>query len=136
MVEDSRTDIFLIREAMERGGVGADVDVVRDGQAATRYLDEIDANEQAPRPDLVLLDLNLPKKSGDQVLQHLRESVRCKDAKVLIVSSSDALPDRTAAESFAVDGYFKKPTSYAAFMRLSDLVMELLEPGRRGCPSG
>jgi DNA-binding response OmpR family regulator len=118
--------VYLIREAIQRSGVDADIDVLSDGYAATQYFDEADASESAACPDLVLLDLNLPKTSGDEVLKHLRASVRCKYAKVLIVSSSDAPTDRKSVEYLAVSSYFKKPSSFAEFMKLGSIVQRLL----------
>jgi CheY-like chemotaxis protein len=131
VIEDSKTDVFLIREAVASSQIDTEIDIVRDGEAATRYFDAADRNENTPRPDLVLLDLNLPKKSGNQVLKHLRDSVRCRHVKVLIVSSSDAPQDRGSVENFAIEGYFKKPSSYAGFMGLGLIVKELLESGVR-----
>jgi CheY-like chemotaxis protein len=132
VVEDSNTDIFLIREALASEQVAANVQVVRDGYAATNLFDSADADPNAPCPDVVLLDLNLPKKSGAEVLKHLRESRRCKAAQVLIISSSDSMRDRASVERFGVVGYFKKPTEYAEFMKLGSLVKALLESAPEG----
>jgi DNA-binding response OmpR family regulator len=77
-------------------------------------------------PSLVLLDLNLPKKSGDEVLKDLRKSIRCRHARVLIVTSSDSERDREITASLAVDGYFRKPSEYAEFMKLGAVVNALL----------
>ena len=132
VVEDSKTDVFLIREALDSGDVDTNVHVVRDGYAATNFFDAADTDPDAPCPDLVLLDMNLPKKSGAEVLKHLRESRRCKAAQVLIISSSDAERDRAAVEGLSVAGYFKNPSDYAEFMKLGILVKALLE----SLPSG
>ena len=131
VIEDSRTDVFLMREAIADARIDADIDVVHDGQAATRYFDAADANQNVPCPDLVLLDMNLPKKSGNEVLQYLRATERCRYAAVLIVSSSDTPRDRASVETFTVAGYFKKPSNYAEFMKLGSVVRDLLEPGTR-----
>lgn len=128
IIEDSKPDVFLMREAIKKARIDADIDVVQDGHLATQYFDAADANENAPCPDVILLDLNLPKKSGDEVLKHLREKAGFKNVKVLIVSSSDAPRDRATVESFAIAGYFKKPSSYAEFMTLGPIVKDLLEP--------
>lgn len=130
IVEDSKTDVFLIREAIGKCKIDAHIDVLRDGQAATEYFDAADADERAPCPDLVLLDLNLPKASGAEVLKHLRAGRRCRHATVVIVSSSDAPSDRGAVESSAVAAYFKKPSVYAEFMQLGPIVKDLLAAGR------
>jgi CheY-like chemotaxis protein len=132
IVEDSKADVFLIREAIDLFGINADIDVLRDGHAATKYFAAADIDESAPCPDLILLDLNLPKASGDEVLKHQRASQRCRYAKVLIVSSADAPSDRATVERLAVAAYFKKPSVYAEFMKLGLIVKELLSsPGDR-----
>lgn len=128
VVEDSKTDVFLIREAIAGAHVNADLHFVSDGDAATRFFDSADGDANAPCPALVLLDLNLPKKNGDDVLRHLRGSRRCGNAAVLIVSSSDMASDREAVARLGVNGYFRKPSDYYEFMRLGDLVRKLLGP--------
>jgi CheY-like chemotaxis protein len=126
IVEDSKSDVFLIREAITAARVDADLYVVNDGQAATQFFDTADRDTSAPYPDLVLLDLNLPKKTGDDVLRHLRQSERCSQASVLIVSSSDAPRDRGSVAAHSIAGYFKKPSEYADFMKLGAIVKGLL----------
>jgi CheY-like chemotaxis protein len=127
VVEDSRTDVFLIREALETAEVNANVHVVTDGHAAIKFFDAVEADENIPCPALVLLDMNLPKRNGNEVLNYLRQTTRCRDAQVIIVSSSDAPRDRASIADLAVAGYFKKPSDYAAFMRLGALVKAVLE---------
>jgi chemotaxis family two-component system response regulator Rcp1 len=127
IVEDNRLDVYLIHDALQKAGVSADIQVVADGQAATAFFDQADADENAPCPTLILLDMNLPKKSGAEVLKHLRGSARCRRATVLIVSSSDAPRERTAVAGFEVAGYFKKPSEYASFLKLGPLVQDLLK---------
>jgi chemotaxis family two-component system response regulator Rcp1 len=136
IVEDNPLDVFLIRDALKTAGVRGAIHVVDDGPAATAFFDQANADENAPCPSLILLDMNLPKKSGAEVLQHLRASGRCSRALVLIVSSSDAPRERTAVDGFQVAGYFKKPSEYASFMKLGPLVRDLLqEPGPNQAPS-
>jgi CheY-like chemotaxis protein len=125
IVEDNRLDRYLIRDALRAAGGKADIHVAGDGQAATAFFDQVDADENAPCPTLILLDRNLPKKSGAEVLKHLRASVRCCRAAVLIVSASDAPRERTAVEGFEVAGYFKKPSEYTSFLKLGAIVQNL-----------
>jgi two-component system, chemotaxis family, response regulator Rcp1 len=130
VIEDSKTDVILIRKAIASAQVNADLQFVSDGEAATRFFDSVDADAGASCPALVLLDLNLPKKSGDDVLRHLRGSRRCCRAAVLVVSSSDAARDREVVGELGVNGYFQKPSDYFDFMKLGDLVKKLLVPGQ------
>ena len=106
--------------------MNAELFFVSDGEAATRFFDSADVDAGAPCPALVLLDLNLPKKNGDEVLRSLRGSRRCAHAAVLIVSSSDAVRDREGVTALGVNAYFRKPSDYHDFMKLGDLVKRLL----------
>lgn len=119
--------MYLIREAIDSCKIDAEIDVVRDGQAAVNYFETVEAERPDDCPDLILLDMNLPRRSGDEVLRHLRTSTRCRDSKVLIVSSSDAPRDRGAVESSGIASYFRKPSSYDEFMKLGPLVKSVLE---------
>lgn len=120
-------DVYLIHDALKISQIEADLQVVADGQAAIAFVDRADADPDGSSPSLVLLDLNLPKKSGVEVLKHLRRSARCAATRVLIVSSSDAPSDRAAVAGLRVSGYFKKPSNYGAFMKLGPIVREILE---------
>jgi len=124
VIEDSKTDVFLIREALESAGVEAGIDVVHDGQEALRFLDE------EARPALVLLDLNLPRYGGREVLRHIRTNLRTKDLAVLVVTSSALSQDREELTALGFEGYFQKPSNYAEFLKLGPLVKGLLELGK------
>ncbi len=127
-MEDSKADIFLIREAIATAKIEADVQEVHDGHQAVQFIDAADREPEALYPDLILLDLNLPKKDGTAVLRHIRGSHACRNARVLIVSSSDSASDRAAIVALGVDGYFRKPSAYAEFLKLGVLVTNLLSP--------
>ena len=116
--------MFLIREALESAGVLAELDVVHDGQAALEFLDE-----QA-RPALVLLDLNLPKFSGREVLRRIRTNLRTTDLAVLVVTSSALSQDLEELTGLGFAGYFQKPSDYKGFLKLGLLVKGLLEQGK------
>ncbi len=126
VAEDSNADLFLIRQAISAAHVDASVAVVTDGHEAVEFIDKAEAGEGAPWPDLVLLDLNLPKKDGIEVLRHIRNSCVCKNALVLVVTSSDSVRDREAVKALGFDGYFRKPSVYAEFMKLGPMIRELL----------
>jgi DNA-binding response OmpR family regulator len=125
-VEDNAADVFLIRKAIDPSAVCADLHVVHDGQSAMQFFDAADADASAPCPDLVLLDLNLPRKNGDEILKHLRRSSRCRRAPVLVMTSSDSARDRELLVEFGVSDYFRKPSDFAGFMKLGDVVERTL----------
>jgi chemotaxis family two-component system response regulator Rcp1 len=125
-VEDSKADLYLIRQAISAAEVNAAVVVVDDGHQAVEFIDKAEASQGVPYPDLVLLDLNLPKKAGIEVLRHIRNSSACKNALVLVVTSSDSARDREAVKALGFNGYFRKPSVYAEFMKLGPMIRELL----------
>jgi len=126
IAEDNRSDVFLIREALKRSQVDAQIHVVDDGEKTLRFLDQADADASAPCPDLILLDINLPRYRGGEILRHLRVSPRCANALVLIVTSSDSHRDREEMDSLGANGYFRKPSELSEFMKLGQLVREML----------
>lgn len=115
-----------MREALEAAGVEANLHVMSDGEKAVRFIDEADEDGAAPCPCLVLLDLNLPKKPGIEVLRHLRRSRRCANSVVLVVSSSDSHKDKAEVASMGANGYFRKPSDYEAYIRIGETVKALL----------
>lgn len=122
---------MLIRQAMKTASLEADAHFVEDGHKAMQFFDTADSDSSAPCPDLVLLDLNLPKKSGVEVLAHLRNSRTCNRAAVLIVTSSDSIRDREAVAALGATDYFRKPSTYPDFLKLGAIMKDLLERERR-----
>jgi CheY-like chemotaxis protein len=127
VVEDNPADVLLIRRALRAAYAGAEIQVVSDGQQAIRTFEVLDGDYSLPRPTLVILDINLPKVPGPDVLKYLRESRRCCEVKVLVVSTSDAERDRDTMSKLGADGYFRKPSAVGEFMKLGDIVKTLLE---------
>jgi chemotaxis family two-component system response regulator Rcp1 len=121
--------VFLIRAAIKGAGIQADLHVVNDGGKAIRFFDEADGDDAAPCPDLVLLDINLPKKPGGEVLRHMRTCRRCGKVLVIVVSTSDSVQDREDMSKLGANGYFRKPSEYADFMKLGELIKEVLNLG-------
>src|ERR1700733_3729227 len=116
IVEDSLADITLIRMAMERSGVPAEIRVVGDGEEAVRLFENADLDPAASCPDLVILDLNLPRFKGSEVLRRLRASARCATVPVLVVTSSDSSDDREQMKKLGANGYFRKPSELSEYM--------------------
>lgn len=129
IVEDNEADVFLIEEAIGATKLPLSLHVVTDGDQAVRFFDRSDADPAAPCPSLVILDINLPKKRGGDVLKHMRQSRRCGKALVIAVSTSDAAQDRAQMKTLGANGYFRKPSAYDEFMKLGDIVKDLLGTG-------
>lgn len=117
----------MVREALQHHAIDADLVVKKDGEEMVRVIERIDAGE-LPCPSGVLLDLNLPRRNGLEVLRRMRESPICRHVPVIIVSSSDAPKDRESVARLGVNGYFRKPSGYDDFMRLGEVVREVVEP--------
>ena len=126
-MEDSKADVFLIREAIEAAQTDVDLQILHDGEKAIRFFEQADRDDSVPCPELVIIDINLPKKNGDEVLQYLRRSQRSAGALVLVVTSSDSARDRQEMAQLGANGYFRKPSDYASFMKLGEIVKGLLE---------
>lgn len=126
-MEDNDADVFLVEEALAQHGLQAPVRVLRDGALAQDFIAEIDARPEVPLPDLILLDLNLPKRSGLEVLALIRQSPRCAAVPVVIMTSSDSPLDRQETRRLNADRYFRKPSGYDAFMEMGRVVREVLE---------
>ena len=127
IVEDNEGDVFLIQEAIHRVDLPVALHVVNDGEQAVRFFEQVDEDMAMACPALVILDINLPKKQGGEVLKQMRQSPRCGNVAVIAVSSSDSLRDREQMKSLGANSYFKKPSGYEEFMRLGEIVRILLE---------
>lgn len=92
----------------------------------------MDSDEALPRPDVVLLDLNLPRKGGTRVLERIRLSRNCARVPVVIVTSSDSPQDKAQASRLGATKYFQKPLDLMQFMKIGPLVREILTGGKPG----
>jgi two-component system, chemotaxis family, response regulator Rcp1 len=130
LVEDNPADAELVAEALAEAALECGLSIVRDGLQAIAFIERLDADPSTRCPDLVLLDLNLPKVGGVEVLCRVRLSPRCRDAKVVVISSSDTPVDRERSLRLGASEYFHKPSSLKQFMELGPKVRALLEgPG-------
>lgn len=131
LVEDAEADVWLVREALDHCGLEFELVVLDDGEKAIDFVNRADHDQTISVPNLVLLDLNLPKWSGWQVLRHLRRSSRVGDLPVVVLTSSDSPNDKAAAVELKATAYFRKASNLDDFMKLGLLVRELLQvPGR------
>jgi CheY-like chemotaxis protein len=129
LVEDSEADELLMREALKLDGLDCEFQVSIDGEKAIEFIEAIDSDEALPRPDVVLLDLNLPRKGGTRVLERIRRSRNCARVPVVIVTSSDSPQDKAQASRLGATEYFQKPLDLMQFMKIGPLVREILNSG-------
>ncbi len=124
IIDDSEADLFLVKEALRREGLDCDIVSITDGAQAIAFLCGPDASNC---PDCILLDINLPKVGGDQVLRTIREHAPTADVPILVWSSSlrtetDSLKDQTGPAIF-----MEKPTELREFLAIGAKIRALLD---------
>ena len=127
LAEDNAGDVFLVREALRAHDVAVNLHVVRDGESAIQFIEAAERDAGSPCPQLALLDLNLPRKSGLEVLARLRLSAKCGHIPVAIISSSKSMLEATTITQLRADHFFTKPSDYDRFMALGAIVKNLLQ---------
>lgn len=119
LVEDNLGDVELTKLALEESMLPVNLSVVGDGAAALEFLrDRHDGDLQVPCPDLILLDLNLPKKSGHEVLAEIKADRSLKQIPVVVLTTSQAEEDILKAYKNYASGYITKPSSFDRFVEV------------------
>jgi CheY-like chemotaxis protein len=122
LVEDDPGDVLLIREAFEDNKVANRLHVVADGVEALDFMRRQGEHAEAPRPDLVLLDLNLPRKDGREVLAEVKGSEELRDIPVVVLSASPADEDVANAYASQANAYIRKPVDLDEFIECVKLL--------------
>ena len=117
LVEDSPDDILLTEEALQDAKIANELHSVMDGEAAMDYLYRRGAYTERKRPDVVILDLNLPKKDGREVLREIKEDESLRRIPVIVLSTSGAAEDILDAYDHYVNAYIQKPIDFDDFIR-------------------
>ena len=118
LVEDSPGDVRLTQEAFRESNVLVHLHVAIDGVEALAYLKREGAHINSPRPDLILLDLNLPKKDGRQVLAHIKGNDDLKSIPTVILTTSEAEVDIVKSYQLQANCYLSKPVHLQEFESL------------------
>jgi two-component system, chemotaxis family, response regulator Rcp1 len=124
MVEDNPGDARLTREALKQAKVLHNLSLVEDGEAAIEFLYQRGAYTHAPRPDLILLDLNLPKRDGRDVLATIKSDAALKTIPVVILTSSRAEEDILRAYKLEANCYITKPVDLQRFIEIVQSIEE------------
>jgi len=125
LAEDNQGDVFLVEQALQEHDILYELYVAKDGAEAIEYVSKMGTPGNPPCPDLLLLDLNLPKIDGSDVLREFRKHPECLSTPVIVVSSSDALKDRNRMADLGVAHYFRKPSDFDDFMKLGEIVRQI-----------
>lgn len=117
LVEDNPDDEFLTRDALRTGGVQHEVVVAHDGAEALDWIFSREGKSMPQTPDLILLDLKLPKMSGFDVLERIRGNASTKGLPVVILTSSSEIQDIQRSYATGANSYVRKPVNFAEFVR-------------------
>ncbi len=116
LVEDDPGDVLITREAFAENKVRNELSVVSDGETALSFLRREGAFADAPRPDLILLDLNLPRKSGHEVLAEIKSDEHLQRIPVVVLTTSDAEEDILRSYHLHANAYVTKPVDFNRFL--------------------
>ncbi|AIJ17599.1 response regulator [Streptomyces violaceoruber] len=135
LVEDDPGDELMTREAFEDNKIGNTLHVVRDGEEALDFLYRRGGHAEAPRPDLILLDLNLPKYDGRQVLEKIKSDQDLSDIPVVVLTTSSAEEDILRSYKLHANAYVTKPVDLdqfiAAVRQIDDFFVQVVRLPRR-----
>lgn len=139
LVEDSPADARLTIEALRDARIVNEIHVVSDGDEALSFLRNAAPHQEAPRPDIVLLDLDLPKVDGREVLQEMKADPKLMDIPVIVLTSSKNQADVAAAYKHQASSYIKKPVDpdqyFIAIRSLKELWFNVVTlPAHAGAP--
>jgi chemotaxis family two-component system response regulator Rcp1 len=134
IAEDNAADVYLIEEALRRHGFEYHLETADNGEDMLKMIAKIDQEPSLSCPDLFLVDLNLPRRPGDEVLARIRESTRCSHVPVIVITSSDSPQDRARARELGASFYFRKPADLERFMSIGGIVREILKNQADGVP--
>ncbi|WP_416865018.1 MAG: response regulator [Imperialibacter sp.] len=118
LVEDNQGDVVLTREALDEGRIKNKIFVVKDGQEAVNYLSKEEPYSNAVYPDLILLDINLPKIDGKGVLAFIKSNKQLKKIPVVMLTTSSAENDIIDAYEAHANCYITKPTDVLKFFEV------------------
>lgn len=116
LVEDSPSDTELTLEALKDGKISNNLNIVEDGVQALDFIHRRNIHSQAPRPDLILLDLNLPRKDGREVLAEIKADANLRRIPVVVLTTSRADTDILCAYNLNANCYITKPVDFKQFL--------------------
>lgn len=118
LVEDNEGDVFLTKQMFSKSVISHNISVAMDGEEALDFLYKRDGHESATRPDLVLLDLNMPKKDGREVLQEIKQDEDLRSIPVVVITSSNDDKDVAGSYSLHANSYLVKPVDLDGFTNI------------------
>ena len=124
LVEDNEGDILLTLEALREAKVHNEINVVRDGEAALQYMKKEGQYKNAETPDLVLLDINLPKMDGIEVLEQLKSDEHLRVIPIVMLTTSDSEKDIFQSYQSHANCYITKPVNFENFIEVIQTIKD------------
>lgn len=124
IVEDNPGDVELAREALDTNKIRNNLHVAEDGEEALKFLRKEGEYKDVPRPDLILLDLNLPKKDGREVLKEIKDDSSLRLIPVVILTSSNAEEDILRSYNLHANCYVTKPLDFNQFLKVVEAIKD------------
>jgi CheY-like chemotaxis protein len=131
-IENDPTYLYFLRRMLDRHGFPYTLQVIKDGQQALAFFDDLAQHTHVACPDVLLLDLHLPGQPGKALLQCFRAIPRCAGITVIIVTASDDPTDRTETLALGATAFFQKPFRFAAYMELGHLIQQYASGNGQG----
>jgi CheY-like chemotaxis protein len=122
LVEDNKGDVGLIEEVFEESKIKNQLHIAEDGEEAMRYLHGEGKFSGSRLPDLILLDLNLPKKDGREVLREIKEDENLNNIPVIVLTTSNAEKDVLEAYGLHANAYITKPLDFDQFIKVVESI--------------
>lgn len=132
-MEDNAGDIYLFRQALKSAGLDFELTVIEDGAEALAFVRREGKYSASPTPDLAVLDLNLPKSSGTEVLEAMRQSKDFSNMPVAVMSSSATPREQAKMEQLGISRYITKPPNLEDFLQIGEVLKQVLLE-RKGSP--
>jgi CheY-like chemotaxis protein len=126
IAEDNSADVGLVREALKAHKVDCQLQVASDGAAAISLIERLDADPRAPLLDLLIMDMHLPKRDGEEILKCLRSTERYAQVPVLVMTSSESPALEETATKHAALSYFRKPSRFDEFLEIGLIAKRIL----------
>lgn len=127
LVEDNPDDVLITQRTLKKGNLKDELFVVKDGEEALDFLNKRGAHPEAPKPDLIFLDLNLPKISGLEVLEKIKQNEQLRRIPVIVLTMSKREEDRIRAYDSGASSYIQKPATSSEFIRAINTVRDYWE---------
>jgi CheY-like chemotaxis protein len=120
LAEDNPGDVRLTEKALQQGKIANNIHVTTDGIEALAFLHQNGEYSDAPRPDLVLLDLNMPRKDGEAVLEEMQTDAELRRIPVVVLTSSESEADIARSYELNANAYLTKPVDFEGFVDIID----------------